>query len=131
MLKCEICGAVFNKNEYTMADCPACGTTRDQCNASERCEVCGEYKKVSLMFCEVCLDCLKKHEKNIELCERMGEIFKSDVCLNGLYFSVFGMREIEHILREELRARVERGEVTCWNFIAQNAYSFAWEVRKK
>lgn len=108
-----------------------CEDVFDEHQCEEKCEMCGEYENVRYVFSGVCASCLFSYSKDVDTCERIGEGIKKEIEINGLYASVFGVREIEHVLRKELKRRIKdcyNGD--CLRFISENRNYFAMEVKK-
>lgn len=144
MYKCETCGAVFESpdavseriGEYggmpayrDVCICPQCHC--DEFEEARKCEICGEWKSEDEMECDVCYDCMDKHKYDFDYCENLCGDETEAVQINSLYASLLTPRQIDVILRRELKQANEIQPLDCTEFIDSDRSWFADRMIEK
>lgn len=89
------------------------------------CEVCGVSHEEYDLVCGVCFDCIDKHNKDIDMCYKIGKNHLDTVKLNCFLTNVFTTDEIEQILFNELKNCEKASPIDCEKFIEDDVFWFA------
>ena len=144
MFICKDCGSLFenpdhmeeNVGEYcgqpafqTIDICPNCHC--DEIDEARMCEICGEWISEDDMECDVCYDCMNEHKYDFDYCEKLCGDETEPVEINALYASLLTPRQINLILRRELKKANTIQPLDCTEFIDTDRFWFAEKMIEK
>ena len=144
MFICKDCGSVFECPDYTEENvgeywgqpafqaidlCPYCHC--DEFEEARKCEICGEWKPEDDMECDVCYDCMNEHKYDFDYCESLCGDETEAVQINALYASLLTPRQIDMILRRELKQANAIQPLDCTEFIDSDRTWFADKMIEK
>ena len=144
MFICKDCGSLFENPDHmeenvgecwgqpafqTIDICPYCHW--DEIDEARMCEICGEWKSEDDMECGICWDCMNEHKYDFDYCEKLCGDETEPVEINALYASLLTPRQINLILRRELKKANTIQPLDCTEFIDTDRFWFAEKMIEK
>ena len=135
--KCYDCGNVFDdpdvweesRGEYwgvscseSVSGCPNCHGDYEE---STPCKICDSECFEDELESDVCSECIKKYQYDIDMCFKIGANDTDKVELNCFLASMFEKKEIEEILFEKLKDQEKYEKIDCGKFIDCDSSWFA------
>lgn len=133
--KCVDCGHIFEEGEQTIlkedmgefwgsscskviSGCPLCGGEYEE---TKPCAICGSEQLEEDLNGGICDECIDKYKHDIDMCFNVGKYDDDKVEINCFLAAMFDKKEIEEILFDRLKMRVqyirEYIEADCEKFI--------------
>ena len=144
--KCLECGHIFEEGEQAhwrenrgefwgthcseeMSGCPLCHGDYEE---TTPCAICGSEHLEDELNGGVCDECIDEYRNDFDTCYKTSFGETTEIKINSLLASLFDVSDIEHILKEYIRARWQ--DVDCSPFIDEDKSWFgerlAEEVKK-